>query len=312
MTKQSLALITVLSAALLSANSLFAQAPADTTQKPAASSTTAKPAAAAKPAGSQATGANAAKPGTAASAKKPATAPPLLKTQKDKASYAMGMNIGRNVGESLKKDGVELDPNLIARGMRDALSGSKLALTDDEAKSVLMAVGTEIAKRHQAEQEVIAATNKKAGEIFLAANKTKEGVVALPSGLQYKVLKAGDGPKPAATDSVSCTYRGTLIDGKEFDSSTKHGDKPVTFPVNGVIKGWTEALQLMPVGSKWELFVPADLAYGNEQRGPDIKPGSTLVFDVELISIAPKPEAKPEARPEAKPDVKPEAKPDSK
>jgi FKBP-type peptidyl-prolyl cis-trans isomerase FklB len=126
--------------------------------------------------------------------------------------------------------------------------------------------------------------NKKVGDAFLAANKTKEGVVTLPSGLQYKILTAGDGAKPTAADSVVCNYKGTLINGKEFDASSKHGG-PATFPVGGVIKGWTEALQLMPVGSKWQLFVPADLAYGQRGAGGDIGPGATLIFEVELLSI---------------------------
>ena len=127
-------------------------------------------------------------------------------------------------------------------------------------------------------------TNKKDGDAFLAANKTKPGVVTLPSGLQYKILTTGTGPKPTATDSVVCNYRGTLIDGTEFDSSYKRG-QPATFPVNGVIKGWTEALQLMPVGSKWQLFVPPDLAYGTRGAGNEIPPNSTLIFEVELQSI---------------------------
>jgi FKBP-type peptidyl-prolyl cis-trans isomerase len=128
------------------------------------------------------------------------------------------------------------------------------------------------------------AENKKAGDAFLAANKAKDGVVTLPSGLQYKIITAGTGPKPSATDTVVCNYRGTLIDGKEFDASAKHGG-PASFPVNGVIKGWTEALQLMPVGSKWQLFIPPDLAYGAQGAGADIGPNATLVFDVELLSI---------------------------
>jgi FKBP-type peptidyl-prolyl cis-trans isomerase len=314
MTKQSLALITALSAALLSANSLFAQqTPADNTQKPAASATPAgKPATAAKPAGAQGSGtqgSGTAKPGTAATAKKSAPAPLVLKTQKDKASYAMGMNIGKSVGGSLKKDNVELDPALVARGLKDALSGGKLLLTEEEAKTVLMAVGNELNKKREAEQAALGAANKKTGDEFLAANKSKEGVVTLPSGLQYKILKAGDGPKPALSDQVTCNYAGTLVNGKEFDSSAKHGGQPVTFQVGGVIKGWTEALQLMPVGSKWQLFVPPDLAYGDRPAGPDIGPKSTLVFEVELLSIAPKPEAKPAAQPDAKPEAKPEAKP---
>ena len=127
-------------------------------------------------------------------------------------------------------------------------------------------------------------TNKKAGEEFLAANKTKDGVVTLPSGLQYKILTAGTGPKPTLSDSVVCNYKGTLLDNTEFDSSYKRG-QPATFPVGGVIKGWTEALQLMPVGSKWQLFIPPDLAYGPRGSGPTIGPSSTLIFEVELISI---------------------------
>ena len=128
------------------------------------------------------------------------------------------------------------------------------------------------------------AANKTEGETFLAANKNKEGVVTLPSGLQYKILKAGTGPKPTASDSVVCNYRGTLVNGTEFDSSYKRG-QPATFPVNGVIKGWTEALQLMPVGSKWQLFIPAQLAYGERGAGPDIGPNATLIFEIELLSI---------------------------
>lgn len=133
-------------------------------------------------------------------------------------------------------------------------------------------------------RQAAGATNKKEGDAFLAANKAKEGVTTLPSGLQYKILTAGTGPKPTATDSVVCNYRGTLINGKEFDSSYKRG-QPATFPVNGVIKGWTEALQLMPVGSKWQLVVPPDLAYGDRGAGADITPGATLIFEVELMSI---------------------------
>jgi FKBP-type peptidyl-prolyl cis-trans isomerase FklB len=146
-------------------------------------------------------------------------------------------------------------------------------------------------EKQQAKMQVAGDANKKEGEAFLADNKSKEGVVALPSGLQYKVLKEGNGPKPTATDSVVCNYRGTLINGTEFDSSTKHGG-PATFPVNGVIKGWTEALQLMPVGSKWQLFVPSDLAYAERGAGADIGPNATLIFEVELVSIQNKSEEK--------------------
>ncbi|HMC32030.1 MAG TPA: FKBP-type peptidyl-prolyl cis-trans isomerase, partial [Candidatus Angelobacter sp.] len=146
--------------------------------------------------------------------------------------------------------------------------------------------------------------NKKEGDAFLAANKTKPGVVTLPSGLQYKIVKAGTGPKPAATDTVVCNYRGTLIDGKEFDSSYKRGE-PATFPVSGVIKGWTEALQLMPVGSKWELYIPPDLAYGARGAGADIGPNATLLFEVELLSIQGKEAPQGQPQPSASPSPSP-------
>jgi FKBP-type peptidyl-prolyl cis-trans isomerase FklB len=136
----------------------------------------------------------------------------------------------------------------------------------------------------QAKMAIEAQANKKIGEAFLAANKSKDGVITLPSGLQYKILQQGTGPKPAATDTIVCNYQGTLLDGTEFDSSAKHG-KPAEITINRVIPGWTEALQLMPVGSKWQLFVPSNLAYGDQQAGPQIVPGSTLIFEVELLSI---------------------------
>jgi len=205
-----------------------------------------------------------------------------LKTQKEKASYALGLNIGRD----LRRKGVvpSLDPALTARGLKDSLAGTKPLLTDDEQKAALQQLQTEVMAKQQAMAHEASAANRKEGDEFLAANKSKEGVVTLPSGLQYKILKEGTGPKPTANDTVSCNYRGTLINGKEFDSSAKTG-KPVSFPVSGVIKGWTEALQLMPVGSKWQLFIPADLAYGDRGAGPDIGPGATLIFEVELLSI---------------------------
>jgi FKBP-type peptidyl-prolyl cis-trans isomerase len=145
-------------------------------------------------------------------------------------------------------------------------------------------VQTELRKKQDEKKHAAGEANKKDGDAFLAANKGKEGVVTLPSGLQYKILTAGKGPKPTADDSVVCNYRGTLINGTEFDSSYKRGE-PATFPVGGVIKGWTEALQLMPVGSKWQLFVPSDLAYGERGPSPEIGPNSTLIFEVELLSI---------------------------
>jgi FKBP-type peptidyl-prolyl cis-trans isomerase FklB len=230
------------------------------------------------------------KPATAGAAKSSTAAPATLKTPKDKVSYA----IGADLANKLKNAQIEVDPALLSRGLKDGLTGGKPAMTDDEVRATL----TDLSKQMQAKQQaanqkqaetnkVLGEKNRKDGDAFLADNKAKEGVVALPSGLQYKILKAGDGPKPTAADTVSCNYRGTLLDGKEFDSSYKRG-QPASFPVSGVIKGWTEALQLMPVGSKWQLFIPADLAYGDRQAGPDITPGSTLIFEVELLSIADK------------------------
>jgi FKBP-type peptidyl-prolyl cis-trans isomerase FklB len=213
----------------------------------------------------------------APAAKSPATP---LTTQKDKFSYALGMNLGT----SLKKQSVAVDPNILARGLKDALGGGKTALTEDQARATLMEVQTEMRKKQQEQMQQAGAANKKEGDAFLAANKSKDGVITLPSGLQYKILTPGTGPKPTASDSVVCNYRGTLINGTEFDSSYKRG-QPATFPVNGVIKGWTEALQLMPVGSKWQLFVPSDLAYGERSPSPEITPDSTLIFEVELLSI---------------------------
>jgi FKBP-type peptidyl-prolyl cis-trans isomerase len=177
------------------------------------------------------------------------------------------------------------------RGLKDALAGGKTALTEDQARAALMEVQNEMRKKQQAEMQAAGEASKKEGDAFLAANKAKEGVVTLPSGLQYKILTQGTGPKPTATDSVVCNYRGTLINGTEFDSSYKRGE-PATFPVSGVIKGWTEALQLMPVGSKWQLFVPSDLAYGERSPGPEIAPDSTLIFEVELLSIQSKSDEK--------------------
>ena len=170
------------------------------------------------------------------------------------------------------KQSVPVDPAILARGLKDGLTGGKTLLTDEEAQAAITAVQNEMRKKQQEKMQEAAAANKKEGDAFLAANKGKEGVVTLPSGLQYKILKEGTGPKPTASDTVVCNYRGTLINGTEFDSSYKRG-QPATFPVSGVIKGWTEALQLMPVGSKWQLFIPSDLAYGDRGAGAGIGPG---------------------------------------
>ena len=194
-----------------------------------------------------------------------------------------------NIGKGLHKDSIDVDPNMVTRGLKDGLSGGTTLMTDEQAQAAITELRTQMMAKMAAEHQKEAEANKKEGEAFLVANKTKPGVVTLPSGLQYKVLKEGTGPKPAATDQVKCNYRGTLVNGTEFDSSAKHGE-PITFPVNGVIKGWTEALQLMPVGSKWQLYVPADLAYGERGAGDVIPPDSTLIFDVELLAIE-KPQA---------------------
>lgn len=229
--------------------------------------------------------------------------PLTLKTQKDKFSYALGMNLGSN----LKRQSVEVDPAILALGLKDSMAGGKTLLTEDEARAALMEAQNEVRKKQQEMLQALGDQNKKEGEDFLAANKAKDGVVTLPSGLQYKILSPGTGPKPMATDTVVCNYRGTLINGKEFDSSYKRG-QPATFPVARVIKGWTEALQLMPVGSKWQLFVPSDLAYADHGAGPDIGPNATLIFEVELLSIQDKTQPKADDKSlqnnQAKPDEK--------
>lgn len=205
-----------------------------------------------------------------------------LKDQKDKVSYSLGLNIGNN----LKKQAINVNPDLLVRGIKDAYSSAKPLLTEAEVEEVLTAFKKDMAAKQQQEIAAISEKNKKEGAAFLAANKTKEGVKTTASGLQYKVVKQGTGPKPKATDTVKTTYKGSLIDGSVFDSSDQHGGS-ATFPVNGVIKGWTEALQLMEVGSKWQIFVPAELAYGERGAGDVIGPNATLVFEVELLSIEP-------------------------
>ena len=228
---------------------------------------------------------------SATAAKKTAAAPLVLKTQKDKFSYALGMNTAKRMSEGLKKQSVPFDSAIFVRGLRDGFAGGKTLLTDEEAQAVMTEMQKQVHEQQQAKTQQAAEGNKKEGDAFLAANKGKEGVVTLPSGLQYKVVTAGTGPKPTTSDSVVCNYRGTLINGTEFDSSYKRG-QPATFPVTGVIKGWTEALQLMPVGSKWQLYIPADLAYGDRGAGANIGPGSTLIFEIELLSIKDKSEDK--------------------
>ena len=200
----------------------------------------------------------------------------VLKNQKEKVSYIIGMDIGNN----LKRQSIDIDTNILAKGVKDAFSGSQPLLTEQEIRETM----TAFRKEMMAKQEEVAKKNKKDGEVFLAENKKKEGVKTLPSGLQYKVIRVGIGKKPKLTDSVTTHYRGTLINGTEFDSSYRRG-QPISFQVNGVIPGWTEALQLMEEGAKWQLFIPSNLAYGERGAGRDIGPNATLVFEIELLSI---------------------------
>jgi len=203
-----------------------------------------------------------------------------LKDQKEKLSYVIGIDIGK----ALQKQGVPIDPDLVAKGIKDGVLGGKLLMTDQEIQETMMAFQKEMRAKQEEANKQLGEKNKKEGEIFLAQNKTKEGVKTLPSGLQYKVVKAGTGKKPKATDTVVTHYKGTLLDGTEFDSSYKR-NQPATFKVNGVIRGWTEALQLMEEGAKWILYVPAALAYGDRGAGQQIGPNATLIFEVELVSI---------------------------
>ncbi len=198
---------------------------------------------------------------------------PVLKNQKEKVSYSIGLNIGRNLGSDLQRQSIDIDPSIVAKGIQDALSGANPLLSNEEIQETMVAFQKEMSERQ-----------KQRGEAFLSENKKKEGVKTLPSGLQYKVTKAGAGKKPKLNDSVVVHYRGTLIDGTEFDSSYRRG-QPATFPVSGVIPGWTEALPLMQEGAKWQLFVPPNLAYGERGAGGLIGPNATLIFEVELISI---------------------------
>ncbi len=191
-----------------------------------------------------------------------------------KISYALGLSIGNN----FRSSGIhKLELQSFIKGVEDVLEGRTPDLSYDEAKTIINDFFLQL-------QEEKSDLNKKAGEEFLRINKERPGVVTLPSGLQYQILKEGTGPKPNATDQVNCHYEGTLIDGRVFDSSIKRGE-PATFGLNQVISGWTEALQLMSVGSKWKLFLPPNLAYGNRQAGELIEPNSTLIFEVELLKI---------------------------
>ena len=233
-----------------------------------------------------------------------------FKDEKDKVSYSLGVDIGR----TLQKFQLDLNEAALSQGIADVLDSKPMAMTDQELQTTLQAFQQkmmqkqqEAVSKKQEEMKGVAEKNEADGKKFLDDNAKKPGVKTTASGLQYKVIKEGSGDKPKDTDVVETNYRGTTIDGKEFDSSAKHGST-ASFPVNGVIKGWSEALKLMPVGAKWELYVPADLAYGAEGYGDDIAPGSTLVFEVELLNIKknaastpPGPNAQPENGADKKP-----------
>ena len=203
-----------------------------------------------------------------------------LKTEKDKQSYSIGFDMG----SSLKRNGIEVDARILTKAIQDVLSGAKPQMTEEEMRASIMALQKEMAAKQQEKMKVAGEKNKKEGEAFLAENKKKEGVKTLPSGLQYVILAEGKGNNPKATDTVTVQYRGTLIDGTEFDSSFKRG-QPATFALNQVIKGWTEGVQLIKEGGKIKLFVPSELGYGDRGAGGQIGPNATLIFEVELVSI---------------------------
>ncbi|MFM2361524.1 MAG: hypothetical protein RLZZ316_426 [Bacteroidota bacterium] len=205
---------------------------------------------------------------------KPAAAAPVLKSAIDSFSYSIGLSIAN----FYKQQGItKINTNMVSKAINDATANKKTLLTEEEMN---MSISNYLQKLKSEKS----AANRKAGEDFLAENKKKPGVITLPSGLQYQIIKEGTGEKPTVNDKVKCHYHGTLLNGTIFDSSVDRG-QPIDFAVGGVIQGWVEALQLMPIGSKWKLFIPSNLAYGDNQAGPHIMPGSTLIFDVELIDI---------------------------
>ncbi len=204
----------------------------------------------------------------------------VLKTEQDKVNYGIGVGMAKN----LQRQGVEVDVDLVVRGLRDALSGKKLLMSDEELQTTMTKFETDFRQKQGQAAKAALEKNKKAGDVFLAENKKKPGVITLPSGLQYSVLKQGSGKIPKDTDTVECLSRGTLVDGTEFDATYRSG-KPISLAVKDVIPGWKEALTLMPVGSKWQLVIPPELAYREQGWSNLIGPGATLVFEVELVAI---------------------------
>ncbi len=250
-------------------------------QTPATPQTPANaPAAAGTTAPKKAGATTAASPAAKAPSKAPAKAPAAttLTTDKDKLSYAIGLAFAK----SLKVQGIDVDSTVVDKGLADGLSGGKTLMTDDQLKATMLALQQDVQKKQAATMAVASAQLKQAGDAFRAANAKMPGVVTLPSGLQYKILTPGNGKMPTAESTIMCNYRGTFIDGMEFDSSH---DKPVPFTLNGIIPGMSEALKLMSTGAKWQLVIPPNLAYGDRGAGGVIGPNTTLVFDVEVVSI---------------------------
>lgn len=207
---------------------------------------------------------------------------PQLKSVKDKVSYSIGLNIGTD----FVAQGMEIDADLLALGIKDAVGRAEPLLSDEEMQEAIVAFQEEMLSRQEEMMSELSAENLRAGQAFMAENADREGVISLPSGLQYRVVEQGEGVSPAVTDRVSVHYEGRLVDGTVFDSSLERGE-PAVFPVAGVISGWTEALQLMSEGAKWEIFLPADLAYGERGAPPVIGPNAVLVFDVQLLKVNP-------------------------
>ncbi len=208
----------------------------------------------------------------------------VLKDPKERISYSIGVEIGT----TLKRQGIEVSSEILVQGVKDALSGAKTLMTEEEIVQTLTTFKKDFVAKKQELAKQLGEKNKKEGEAFLAENQKKEGVKVLPSGLEYKVITPGKGKKPKAEDTVTVNYRGTFIGGSEFDSSYRHG-KPATFPVNRVIRGWTEVLQLMEEGAKWQVFIPSNLAYGEQGAGSEIGPNATLIFEIDLVSVQEKP-----------------------
>lgn len=209
-----------------------------------------------------------------------AETPAKPETVEEQVSYSLGINLGRN----LLQQGAKLNLEFLVTGLKDGLSGAEALMSEEDMRVTMRAFQQGLAATQQERLSALGAKNKEQGEAFLAANKEREGVVTLPSGLQYEVIDTGSGPSPQAVDQVTVNYRGTLIDGTQFDSSYDRG-QPATFPVAGIILGWSEALQLMNAGSKWKLYVPPDLAYGQRGAGAIIGPNATLIFEIQLLSI---------------------------